>query len=916
MKKFRLIVALIFLCNLMLSQTFVFASSNVVEFYVSPDGNDTASGTITQPLKTLEGARSKVRSYKSANGLNAPINVYFMGGNYPITAVTSFDEGDSGTAEFPITYMAYQSQKPNFTGGLYINGSDFQSADELYDRIGNAAYSVKKYDLKANGITKYGIIPESYGDGKDHYDWDNYKKWEREINSIEVFIDDERMDFARYPNFDESDYDNGWLTIGDVIASGATTDWESGKVPVFKYSDTRIEGWDDYTDIHVKGALNYDYFVNDVAIKGIDKTNKTITLADFVTSGVKKNSRYYIYNVLDELDAPGECYIDRTNGILYIYPTTDLANTTVKLSQYEGQRVIATDGASHINFKGLTFELVRGSVFNIFGGDSVTIDGCTFKNIGVKAVWIGKSYFGESDGTTTNNHITSGNHDKAFWDALAWDNKANGVNHTVINCEMFNLGYGGIYMMGGDAWRVEPCNYTVENNRIHDYGYNQSSYDGSAINYYGCGFNIRNNEIYAAPNHAMLGHATKLYIENNEMYDVIRFISDAGAVYTNYFWPINDVHLNYNYIHDIADSDYEEQFTHWNGSIPMRVGIYTDSDMFFPEVKGNVFENMPIGYHNSGNAENVENNIFINVQAPMVGRDDKDHLLGWTPEEAISKTGGLNGITYWPFESTKWRTEYPEFYKWFDEWKKRDDASDWEGVFKNNVLVFLSNTSDYQYSLPGNFLKYTDSETFIYLDNIITKSDVGFTNASGGDYQLKDSSTVYTTLKDFEKIDMSKIGLKTDLVGADYYGSIALMVSSPVAMVSNTLVSVDNENPNVTPQVIDGRTLVPVRFISENLGGEVSWDEDSKKVTILINGKCVELIIGDNNITVDGVTTPMDTSAQIIEGRTMIPLRALVEVGLDKDVYWDESGVIVICDDATMLEENSPIIEDLEMQLS
>ena len=120
-------------------------------------------------------------------------------------------------------------------------------------------------------------------------------------------------------------------------------------------------------------------------------------------------------------------------------------------------------------------------------------------------------------------------------------------------------------------------------------------------------------------------------------------------------------------------------------------------------------------------------------------------------------------------------------------------------------------------------------------------------------------------------------------------------------------VGVDSSNPNVKPQIIDGRTLVPVRFIAESFGCEVGWDDATK--TVSINGsKKITLVLGSRDITVDGVTSELDVAAQSIEGRTMVPLRAIVEA-LGKTVFWDNKGLIVMSDEDIVNPDDEIVID-------
>ena len=93
---------------------------------------------------------------------------------------------------------------------------------------------------------------------------------------------------------------------------------------------------------------------------------------------------------------------------------------------------------------------------------------------------------------------------------------------------------------------------------------------------------------------------------------------------------------------------------------------------------------------------------------------------------------------------------------------------------------------------------------------------------------------------------------------------------------------------DVAPTIVNERTMVPVRFIAEALGGTVDWQEEVQTAYITYNGNLVEVPIQSDTIHVNGESKTIDTPSQIIDNRTMIPLRAVAE-GLGLDVSFDNN---------------------------
>ncbi len=85
---------------------------------------------------------------------------------------------------------------------------------------------------------------------------------------------------------------------------------------------------------------------------------------------------------------------------------------------------------------------------------------------------------------------------------------------------------------------------------------------------------------------------------------------------------------------------------------------------------------------------------------------------------------------------------------------------------------------------------------------------------------------------------------------------------------------------------LDGRTLAPIRAITEALGGKVDWDNDTKTATITHEGTVLTMTLDDPQVTVNGVTVTLDTQPILYRSRTMVPVRFLAEA-LGTTVTWD-----------------------------
>ncbi len=133
--------------------------------------------------------------------------------------------------------------------------------------------------------------------------------------------------------------------------------------------------------------------------------------------------------------------------------------------------------------------------------------------------------------------------------------------------------------------------------------------------------------------------------------------------------------------------------------------------------------------------------------------------------------------------------------------------------------------------------------------------------------------------------------------------TIQLTIDSKTLIKNNQTVTMD-----VAPSIINGRTMVPVRFIAEALDGMVDWNEELQCAYIALNGNMVEMPIQSNVIYVNGDPVTIDTPPQIVNSRTMIPLRAAAE-GLGLQVnYNDATRTITIVMQEETVEANKEAV--------
>lgn len=133
--------------------------------------------------------------------------------------------------------------------------------------------------------------------------------------------------------------------------------------------------------------------------------------------------------------------------------------------------------------------------------------------------------------------------------------------------------------------------------------------------------------------------------------------------------------------------------------------------------------------------------------------------------------------------------------------------------------------------------------------------------------------------------------------------TIFLQVDNPNAVVNDKLVLIDRDNLKVKPVIKNNRTLVPLRFVTENLDIEVEWDEAAGKAILTKDGKIVECFPNSSRVNIDNIPVQLDVAAQTIEGRLYIPLRAIGEL-FNQNVSF-KKGIIMITELDTSIQDYS-----------
>lgn len=236
---------------------------------------------------------------------------------------------------------------------------------------------------------------------------------------------------------------------------------------------------------------------------------------------------------------------------------------------------------------------------------------------------------------------------------------------------------------------------------------------------------------------------------------------------------------------------------------------------------------------------------------------------------------------------------------------------------------------------PGTKMKPTDltaENIKVYSNSVVTNAAAAYRSADVTDVDYRDNRALilygaaptkqsggieYFTSTDDMAMPAPPVPITTDEAGALWKKgmstnekyidktaqAVALALGRPQAYANGEKTHVDVANAAVVPIEINGRTLVPARFIAENMGYEVGWSEQDRKVTISDGTKLLELVLDSDILYVNGEAQQMDTYAREMEGRTLVPLRVISET-LGKNVFWSNCGLIIITPENITLEND------------
>lgn len=681
---------------------------------VSSQGDDANDG-VTAPVKTLTRARDIIRQWKKDGTFSNyyHIQVLLMD-DLCLTEPLVFTAEDSGT-RMPITYLGFNDApmmapnptRPTISGGREIIG---------WKRGENNIWTAELPEVKEG-------------------------KW----SFRQLFADGEKLQRAKTPN-------KGYSRVAGFPDGGKDVHYHTD-CKRFEYADGDIDpNWHNLNDVEV---IVYHFWTDShLPIESIDAENRIVTFKhkagkvftdDFTSDG----ARYIVENTLEGLDQPGEWYLDRKSGVLYLMLEDGQTPNTMNIVAPVAQQLIRFEGDpengefvenisfANIRFEYTNFDLPRGNSNDRQGSASVpaaismrgvkncSFSGCNFENLGTFAFELG-------DGCSSN---------------------------TFIFNQLRHIG-GGAFRVDGGTTGDHPFLRTRNNhflsNTIEHYGDEFPSAVGILL-MNTSGNQVEGNEIshgfYTGISAGwQWGYQRSVardnVISNNHIHHIGQgLLSDMGGIYTLGVSP--GTVIRNNTIHDIESH-------HYGGW-----GIYNDEGSSHILIEKNVVYNTKFAPYNIHFAKEVtvRNNVFALGRLEQLSRSRaephkscffENNIIYWTEGELLAKNWKDKPYTFHfhPKDASGTREEKSTFdMDWNIYWNPKKKLED----LQFNGMTF----AEWQASGKDRHSIYADPM---------------FVDPENGDFTLKENSPAL------------KMGFEPDVGARSRFGMMGIMDPMGMAM--------------------------------------------------------------------------------------------------------------------------------------
>ena len=708
------------------------------KIFVSTVGDDSGDGSEEEPLKTLEKAIDVANEMREDS--DKLIEILLREGTYSVTNTIKIINSQKDDPLLKIS--AYQDEKVTINAGVDIPLSAMSIADSDFTNAiidkPNAG-SVLQYNLKDAQIEDLGEISL-----RGHLISD-----EKEAQA-ELSLNGEVQKLAGWPNGEYT----GLIKPTDSNEYGKRTKSRIANGCSFQVNYDRPSQWSKPEQAWLSGTIGPNYEFDYYPVSRFDSEEKRVYLSRGALEKYYTEPYYRFENVPEELDEPGEYYIDRQSGMLYFYPPEDapkdsvltitMSTPTLDVSGKAPNSMFRIENSKNIVFENLIFKGGRGSAITGKNNSNIKFINCEINSFGENGIRFDAS-----------------------------------TDITISDCKIHDVGQDGILFVScGNYKTLSPSNIVVSNNDIYNFARLERSYKtGIDFGYRCVGATAANNHIHNGPHAGMIFYGVNNDIYGNEFDNLVTEFSDMDALYcnnSNYPWERgNKIHNNY--FHDIGKSS-------MNGRHQINVrAIRTDNRGCGLNIYENLFYNIGDGGNGNGNngigaitAEGTRNRIFNNLfvdcneayfntlQYKEIENADDGTLY---PDTVINSSGvevanTINGAKVADLKKQMenylpvYGKQFPELYNYFYEHPNMSKTNEFKNNMIINIAIPLSNFNGTQ-----NEEGFRGSQMLTAASgNYVSTSDPGFVSYDNGNLELSSSATLL--VEGLPKFEMSSFGIQ------------------------------------------------------------------------------------------------------------------------------------------------------------
>ena len=736
--------------------------------YVSAYGSNSNIGTYKKPFKTIGAA---INAYVECKKLykTTPC-IYITEGEYHISDTIVLDSSASG-----ITFAAYDNQRVSINGGFRGGKITKASLSDLGGKL------PKEHIDK---IIKWDI--SEYGGLADDCVFPDFSYYTPElVNNGKVET------IARWPN-------NDWSYTGEQTKKISDTEYE------FK-TDADISNMT-LDNAKILGFWAWDYRLSRGNITGYDGAESTVRISTDCFNAAEyyfnSNRRYYIYNIPEEVNSPGEYYIDYENKVLYYYPENNALN--LQLTGLKNGIFNLNNDCDNVTFCGLIFENARGTAISGDGSDYLTVDGCLFRNIGGRGIYISNTY-----NTNITKSVFKDIGDSSVEISGGLRPQLKKSNSSVNNCEFYNGGrvigtYSPFVQAGGhNSYELSPA----------------------------IGITVENNFFYNHMHSAIVFAGNDIIIRNNIFDNVVNATQDSGAIYSRLYATYRGNEITNNIFRNIRTYKIAERYGD-------ATAIYCDDLLPGVKVESNVFQNCSkAATFGGGKAHKFNNNLVYNCRSAVgyTARANNAEAVTAPYGYLYSDVKSMENNTY--YLPHKWYNAYLDYKKFVDELEKYNSSTN---------IVQDDNGNIEHIDKTAENINNAEFNNNIFVAPAANKSNISFLHLQSYDettgYGVKNANPYYST-------DLSKVSINGNIISAsEDIGSRYTLpdVSHTGVMIKNPLYSEMRDNYEFDNP--SGRTFRGYRY--ENFEGynDGAPAESAKEINIISGTNSA--ISGDGHLVV------------------------------------------------------------------